>query len=216
MILKDVGLAALGRRLPSRKSNIFANEELSTIRMQYAVIGRHARLGEAAASPAMINIRKQYELYKDIVATPVGSDSPPPTIDGHTYPFGYKYPDRVKVEFLKFDRTAILSRLQADARGLSGSLQILLRAPFRISQGWRSATSLTVGTQQPFEEVREKLVKDQVAARRQVSQAGDRSRSGDSETAVEQRKAGRGGYRETVPRDKWVDYKTLAERPWTE
>ena len=35
----------------------------------------------------------------------------PAEINGHHFPFGYKFPDRVKVEFLKFQRAAVRARL---------------------------------------------------------------------------------------------------------
>ena len=135
MILKSVSLAALAAQTPVPEVEYLANEELSTIRMQYAMMDG-TRDWAKQPQPGDDQVRKQYELYKDIVATPIGSEAMPATIDGHTYPFGYKYPDRVKVEFLRFDRTAILSRFKPTREDYQEAYKYYSVALVRLSQGY--------------------------------------------------------------------------------
>ncbi len=61
--------------------------------------------GSDVPTPSAEAIAKQYSTYRGVL--PETAATEPPLIDGHTYPFAYKYPDRVKIEFLTFDRAAI-------------------------------------------------------------------------------------------------------------
>ena len=56
------------------------------------------KLPAGMPAPRKDEIDAQFAAYKDIL--PIASGKEPTEINGHTYPFAYKFPDRVKIEYL--------------------------------------------------------------------------------------------------------------------
>ncbi len=110
LIRKMTTLALASIPIPVPQLEFSANEELSAVRIQYVMIdGKKStyRVGAATVAttqPTDTDIQRQFDLYKDVIATPYPADTSiappqaatgqPPLIDGHHFPFGYKYPDR--------------------------------------------------------------------------------------------------------------------------
>lgn len=63
-------------------------------------------------APTAAEIETQFNLYKEVLPPEAGIT--PAEIQGHRYPFGYKYPDRVQVEFLTFNRKAARAIVEAN------------------------------------------------------------------------------------------------------
>ncbi len=208
MVWKEAILAAVGAQTPAPEIEYLANEELSTVRMKYVQIDGTDGWSKQP-QPTEEQIKKQFDLYKDIVATQPGTDALPPLIDSHTYPFGYKYPDRIKVEYLKFDHASVASRFQPTREDFQEAYKYYAAHP---SEFKTQSSTFTVGGTKSFDDVRDQLVKDQVAAR--VDKFLKRITDRVLETAKQpwnNAKPDEGGFREPLPQDKWVDYKALAQ-----
>jgi hypothetical protein len=221
MVFKDAILAAGGAQVPVPEVEFFANEDLSTVRMQYATIDGTTGW-KNAPQPTDDQIKKQFDLYKDVIPMLPEATTLPPVIDGHTFPFGYKYPDRVQVEYLKFDRAALTAKFPPTRDDYQDAYQYYAAHPdeFRKAQD----NSLTVGSagSQSFDDVRDKLVKNQIAGRidKFLKRVTDR--------VLETTKAvwtnvpiDATGFRAALPAAKWVDYPALiqelkANRDFTE
>jgi hypothetical protein len=211
MVFKDAILAAGGSQVPVPEVEYFANEELSTVRMQYATIDG-TRGWKNAAQPTEEQIKKQFELYKDVVATLPDATTLPPVIDGHTYPFGYKYPDRAQIEYLKFDRTAVAAKFPATRDDYQDAYKYYSTHPdeFRKSQD----NSMTVGSggSQSFDEVRDKLVRTQISTRvdkflkRVTDRVLETAKAPWTNVPIDST-----GFRETLPATKWVDYPGITQ-----
>lgn len=67
---------------------------------------------QQAAEPSDAQIQAHFNAYKGVVRTSIPAPGTPATLppadkEGHHYPFGYKYPDQVEVEYVVFDWAAI-------------------------------------------------------------------------------------------------------------
>ncbi len=211
MVLKDAILAAGSPQIPVPELEYFANEELSTVRLQYAIIDG-TQGWKNAAQPTAAEINKQFDLYKDTIATLPDATALPPVIDGHTYPFGYKYPDRVQIEYLKFDRAALLAKFPPTRQDYEEAYQYYSAHPDEFRKS--SDTSMTVGSagSQSFNDVRDRLVKNQIAARidKFLKRVTDRVlESGKGPWANVPIDAT--GFREAQPATKWIDYQATVQ-----
>lgn len=80
---------------------VFADRRASALQVSYFVLD--ANVAPLGATPSEDAIKKQFDAYKSVVASSITGIAPT-EINAHHYPFGYKYPDRVIVEYIKFDR----------------------------------------------------------------------------------------------------------------
>ena len=181
-------------------------------------------------APTEEQIKKQFELYKNVVATPQAATAEqaenlptPPTIDGHTYPFGYTYPDRVKVEYLRFDKSQLKTKFQATSEDYDAAYAYYTAHPdeFKNSGDETPAASSQPATStkpaastqpaiNPFTQVQAELVQRQVdlrvskllrkAADRALTLAADPWKNAESN----------GGFLNVIPQDKWADYQKIA------
>jgi len=148
-----------------------ANLDLSKIQIAYAAIDGAGGSGwEKSPAPTDEQIKKQFDLYKDVLPTPIPSKADennppptPPTIDGHTYPFGYKYPDRVKVEYLRFDKSQLAGLMKPDADDYDAAFTYFTQHPEQFKNAGDS-TDFMVSTRpasKSWDEVKTALVQKQ-------------------------------------------------------
>jgi hypothetical protein len=220
--LGQMGMEAVHVTVPELET--LADSSLSRVVVDYAVMD--ANLGwEGAAAPTPAAVEKQFNLYKDVV--PLAQQDPgsaPVMIDRHTYPFGYKYPDRVQVEWLKFDAAEIRAKFKATQEDYEQAYAYYKAHPseFKASAASRPATAPGAGTQaatqsgtqagvQSFEEVKDRLVNEQIRDRadklmrrmvdRSLGMAGEPWKSGNTDAQ---------GFHEPLDAGKWTSYETVA------
>jgi hypothetical protein len=174
---------------------------------------------EKSPEPTPEQITKQFGLYKDISPTPPpptaasNTESPPmpPTIEGHQYPFSYKYPDRVKVEYLRFDRGEVAKQFQPTEEDYDAAYRYYVDHPDEFVEVKAEATTqaATKPAVKPFSAVKEKLVQAQIDKRvsKKLGQVVDRART----LAAEPWKIPD----KQVPPEQWADYKAIAEEMGT-
>jgi hypothetical protein len=222
LMVRKLGMLRLGAvpvSIPQLEAA--ADSTLSKIVVDYALLDADK---PADTTPQPAAIEKQFALYKAV--EPLGSlesDAIPPTIDGHTYPFGYKYPDRVQVEWLKFDLKDIQSHFKATQEDYEQAYAYYKSHPAEFTRPATQPASQPASSQPatqtaasqagpiPFDQVRDQLVQQQVQDRgqrmmrrmvdRAVGMAGDPWKSDTTDTQ---------GFRDPLPTDKWADYNTIA------
>jgi len=69
----------------------------------------------------------------------------PPEINGHHFPFGYKFPDRVKVEYLKFERGAVRARVQPTEADVAAAFKEFKAKPYKFRTDPAAATAPATG-----------------------------------------------------------------------
>jgi len=69
----------------------------------------------------------------------------PAEVGGHHFPFGYKFPDRVKVEYLKFERAAVRSRLTPTDADVAAAFKEFKAKPFKFRPEMAAATAPGAG-----------------------------------------------------------------------
>jgi hypothetical protein len=69
----------------------------------------------------------------------------PAEMSGHHFPFGYKFPDRVKVEYLKFDRAAVRSRLTPTDADVAAAFKEFKARPYKFRPEMAAATAPAAG-----------------------------------------------------------------------
>jgi hypothetical protein len=179
---------------------------------------------EKSPEPTPEQIQKQFALYKDVsptVAPPPassGTEPPappvlPPTIEGHEYPFGYKYPDRVKVEYLRFDRAEIAKQFQPTEEDYDAAFTYYRDHPDEFTEVRPEVTTQPIGPAtkpappqvKPFSAVKEKLVQAQIDKRvsKKLNQVVDRART----LAADPWKIPD----KQIPPEQWADYKAVAQ-----
>lgn len=103
--LTDLAYGALRPSLPELKH--MAADTRSQVAVNYLTLD--ARAPTLVAPPLMpteADLQAQFAAYKD-VAPNLDPKAQPPLINGHRFPFAYKYPDRVQLEYLTFDRQVV-------------------------------------------------------------------------------------------------------------
>ncbi len=152
-------LARLPR--PSSEVELQADRVLRKVRVWYLTLDA-TRDWEQVADPTDAQIQAQFNNYKSIVRTSIPAADEPPRIPpdkaGHHFPFGYKYPDEVEVEYVVFDRAAIEKLVTAkdDAAQKQRDLTEAYDKVFSVDPAYKG---------KKWEDVKDELIKAQVAKR---------------------------------------------------
>jgi len=214
-------LMSMGPR-PITAYELRGDEDLRKVNLKFAAIDGTTGWVQASA-PAADQLGKQFDLYKHTVRMPMppaDAESPgpqPAAIDGHNYPFGYKYPDRVTVEYLKFDRAAIRALVKltpddeknaygyyrAHPQEFQTTTDPATAPATSTAPGTASAPASTQPTTRPWADVRKELLD------RQLDQRTDTAMTKMVQTAT-----GLAGdpwkNNPNVSKDKWASYQDVA------
>ena len=168
---RDLAQQAVSASLPEVE-HVAMNEQ-STVAAAYVALSAE-NPPESVHAPLSDAIAKQFEAYKDVPADEARRS--PKEIGGHRFPFGYKFPDRVKVEYLKFSWEAVRAQVVAKTDEEKAADQEAAMAyymdhlkEFTETPATAPATSSAPSTMpakvKSFAEVRAKLVDAQVNRR---------------------------------------------------
>lgn len=212
--LIDTSIASVPVSLPQLKH--MAADTRSTVQISYARLSAAKGLSTFLApgsndAPTEDAIRQQFENYRNVL---LEDGVQPPLVQGHRYPFGYKWPDRVQVEFIKFDRAAIRQNFTPTTDDMIEALKVYEANPerFRNLPLEPTATATSQPAIKPFAAVKQKLADEQIDARvtRLMKKMADSALSAAKEP-WNSAKSDEKGFRTTLPVDQWVSYKTIAE-----
>ena len=190
---------------PVAAIELSADAELKKVQVSFAAFDG-VQDWQKGVEPTDDQIKKQFDLYKGVLRTPIPEDPTslgpqPQEIAGHHYPFGYKYPDRVAVEYLLFNRAAVRALTKPSGADYDAAFAFYQEHP----QEFRNPASQpgVVTTQpaiKPWEEVQQELVNRQIDRRvddlikKMINAVFDRTRANVS-----------------LPRAQWVSYTQVAE-----
>jgi hypothetical protein len=191
---------------PVTAVELAGEQDLAKVQVSYATIDGTGNW-EQATAPTDEQIAKQFELYKDVVRAPRAGAAAPPVVNGHTYPFGYKYPDRVSVEYLVIERGALRAKIEPTREDYDEAYRYYREHPDEFKTPSAAGVLTTQPAGKSFDEVKEALVGRQVDARvaREMKRITDRllTQAGDPWRAVQEG--------EVVPAEKWPDLQKLAD-----
>ena len=190
----------------------FVSELGTSVKVRYARM-RATDTAGSMPTPGMAELQHLFAAYRTTLPWTADSPTRPPLINGHRYPFGYRYPDRVKIEFLKFNRDAVLAKLKPTLKDIQAAYAYYQanRDNFEITPPDTSTASATAAKPQykTFDQVRQKLLRRQLIKRvnqlfhRMLNQAGHIADKPWSTVDIN-------GYHHAIPQAQWVSYRTLA------
>jgi hypothetical protein len=217
-MIQQLRAFALNLPQPVAAVELLADQELTKVKVAYATFDATKDIKDASA-PGPEAMQKQFDLYKGVVRTPIPTNPNTPLpplpkeINGHHFPFGYKYPDRVKIEYLKFDYAKLRERMKPTQEDYDEAFRYYKENPkeFR-NEGQAAGTLMTQPATKSFDEVKNSLVDRQIDLRirklvdrmvdRVLAQVGDPWKKGEVDDK---------GFIKTLPQEKWVSYARLAE-----
>src|SRR5271170_1162836 len=119
-------------------------------------------LEQPPASSDQLN--KLFNDYKNVFPWNPSSTTPPPLIDGHRYPFGYRYPDRVKIQFIKFDRATARELFKPTLQDVQAAYAYYLahQDKFTAPPPTTDPGASTEPVEESFDQVKQELIEMQV------------------------------------------------------
>ncbi|HVX84640.1 MAG TPA: hypothetical protein VH253_07475 [Phycisphaerae bacterium] len=228
--LGGLAMAAVQVSVPELEQT--ADAFLSHVQFNYALLSDNGPL-DNLPEPSPGQIQKQFDLYKNTQPlAALDADAAPPTIDGHTYPFGYEYPNRVRVEWLKFDFATVRAHFQPTRDDVEQAYKYYKDHPDEFTapasqpdtqtatqpatqaatQAASAPASQPATALKSFDQVRDQLVNAQLddRARKLLHRMVDRAVAQAAEpwkTAMTTAQ----GFREPVPEKDWTSYEKIAD-----
>ncbi len=211
IIVQKLTNFAIGSLLPSEPELYYtAQQSMARVKVDYAVFDAN-KPSDKIGEPSAEQIQKHFDAYKNVLA----GQSP------DHFPFGYKYPDRVKIEYLTFTRRTVRASLKPTREDVIAASEFYRANLDRFTEeppaATQSATSKPADTQastQPrvktFEEVRTELIEAQMS-RRVDDLLRKLTREATTLAAEAYRSADGSGGNTTLPADKLVKYERITD-----
>jgi len=190
---------------------------------------RYVQLTTASAAkldwvPAPAAQEQQFADYKGVLPATAADSATPPLIAGHHYPFGYKYPDRIKLEVLTFDRALVRQSLKASTDDVIAARKEYKAHPEKYQSKPAATlpdtkagpathpTTEPAPTTRPFDEVRADILKEILDGKtdqkmHQLTEAANNALKATWDTFQSQMDT-KGFY--NVPPEKWPSYEAVA------
>jgi hypothetical protein len=217
-MIQQLRAFALNLPQPVSAVELLADEQLTKVKVAYATLDAAKDIKDGAV-PGADALQKQFDTYKGVVRTPVPSNPSAPLpplpkeINGHRFPFGYKYPDRVKVEYLKFDYAKIRERIKPTQEDYDEAFRNYKENPAKFrTEAPSTGVLATQPAMKTFDEVKDSLVDSQIdlRVRKLIDRMVDRvlAQTGDpwKKAQVDEK-----GFMVTLPQDSWVSYAKMAD-----
>ncbi len=189
----------------------FVSELGTSVKVRYARM-RASDTADSVPTPGAAELQRLFAAYRTTLPWTAGSPQPP-LINGHRYPFGYRYPDRVKIEFLKFNRDAVLAKLKPTIKDIQAAYAYYQSHldDYEITPP-NTSTAPAIAPKpkyKTFDQVRQKLIRRQLIKR--VNQKFQHMLNHASHMADKPwSTVNINGYHQAVPPSQWVSYSTLA------
>ncbi len=156
-----------GAAQPSRPQVLhFMSRLFSTVKVVYVRL-RAVNAVDHVPVPSQGALTRLYQAYCHVFPWAPGSSAPPPLINGHRYPFGFRFPDRVKIEFIKLDRAQVRKTMRPTVADVQAAYHYYLRHPsrFTISATGPATTHPAAPELESWNQVKEKLVEMEINRR---------------------------------------------------
>ncbi|MEI8197729.1 MAG: hypothetical protein WCI73_17685, partial [Phycisphaerae bacterium] len=213
--LTDLAYGALRPSLPELRH--MAADARSQVSVRYLVLDASTpTLVAPHVLPTPAELQAQFDAYKD-VAPIIDPKVQYPLINGHRFPFAYKFPDRVQIEYLAFDRKTVRDQVSATltkaqlAEDTAKAFQDYKADPSKFTAEPPSTTApATQPNIKPFEEVVGALRDKELNTRTEklLRQMADEAAKMAGEPW---NKMQDDGFRVPQPKTNWVSYDKVAE-----
>ncbi|MGC9259585.1 MAG: hypothetical protein ACP5I8_05815 [Phycisphaerae bacterium] len=201
-----------GAGMPSSPQLAHFISELGTsVQLRYVRMEASDTAG-SMPPPTAAQLQNLFNTYQSTLPWNSTSPTPPPLINGHRYPFGYRYPDRVKIEFLKFDRATALAKLKPTIRDIQAAYAYYQahRQDYEITPNTKNAPAKNAKpVYKTFDQVRQELIRRQLIKRvnllfhRMLNRARHIANKPWSTVDVD-------GYHKAIKTSQWVSFQKLA------
>ena len=201
-----------GAALPSRPQVLhFMSRLFSTVKVAYVRLRAVDGVNHVPA-PSPAALTSLYNAYRDVFPWTAGSSALPPLINGHRYPFGFRFPDRVKIEFIKLDRAQVRKNMRPTVADVQAAYHYYQRhrLRFTVTPASPATTKPAASRVEPWSQVKGRLVEMEINRRIDVlfRHMTDIIMHLTSKPWV----AGLTDYDRRLSRDKWVSYRSVALR----
>ncbi len=174
---------------------------------------RASATADAMPAPSAGLLRKLFTKYRTLLQWDAESGTQPPLVNGRRYPFGFRYPDRVKMEFLKFDEAKVRAGMKVTFADIQAAYRYYEahRADFAVTPSTQAAGSAAATTFKPFSQVKTELIRRQqdkqiqLLFRRMTEYARRITSKVWTHPEID-------GYYTPEPANKWVSYRSLAAK----
>lgn len=200
-----------GAALPSRPQVLhFMSRLFSSVKVVYVRLNAVDGVDHVPA-PSKGLLTKLFAAYRNVLPWTAGSSVPPPLINGHHYPFGYRFPDRVKIEFIKLDRAQVRKGMRPTVADVQAAYHYYLRHRSDFTSGGGSATTKSaVPAVKPWSQVKAHLVEMQI--NRRIDVLFRHITDMILHLTAKPWKPGTTDYDQRLAPTKWVSYRLVAAR----
>ncbi len=202
---------AYGATLPSEPQLLHYISELSSkVRIDYVRLSA-AHIAASQPAPSAAMLAHLFTTYRGVLPWNPNQSREPPRIDGHHYPFGYRYPNRVKLEFMKFDRAAVRATMQPTLEDVQTAYRYYKahRNKFVIKPQKTTTTAPAHPQYKTFEQVKNILIRRQLD--RHIDILFHRMTDWTlHQTAKVWKKPDISGFYTPLPRSRWLSYHRLS------
>ncbi len=167
----------------------------------------------AMPAPSAALLQTLFTRYRTVLPWDPASPATPPTVAGHQYPFGYRYPDRVKIEFIKFDSAKVRAGMKVTFADVQAAYRYYQshRDEFAIDQPASANGKSTPTVYKPFAAVKAQLIRQQqdkriqLLFRRMTEYAARQTGNAWVHPEID-------GFYARIKAAKWVSYKLIAAK----
>jgi len=199
---------------PSRPQVLHYVTRITTnLQMQYVKLSARQWIKTHTIQPSPVLMSLLYDRYKSVLPWNPLRSAKPSEIAGARYPFGFRYPNRVKLEFIKFSAAAVAKTMHPSLDDVSEAYTYYRthRSEFDISPA-----QTVKGVKQPakyesFNSVKARLVRAQID--KKIQALFMRMTSAANHMANHPWKAfDATGYHKRIKVGRWVHYSTIADK----
>jgi hypothetical protein len=199
---------------PSRPQVLHYVTRITTsLQVQYVKLTAREWLKHHHVQPSPALMQMLYHRYKSVLPWNPNRTAKPPNIASARFPFGFRYPDRVKLEYLKFNAAAVARTMHPDLADVSAAYAYYQahKSDFEITPAKTVKGKKTPARYEPFKAVKAHLVQEQIEKKIQAMFA--RMASMANHLANRPWKAfDASGYRKRVAPADWVQYGVIADK----
>lgn len=211
------GMAALALQniSPSKPQFLHYVTRLTTsLTVQYVRLSAAAQATAHPSTPSAALLETLFNRYKSVLPWNSAAARRPPLIAGTRFPFGFKYPDRVKLEFIKFNAVALASTMHPTLVDVSDAYKYYQshKTDFQIAPAKKvKGKIITPARYRTFDEVKTGLVRQQI--QKKIQALFSRMAAAGNHLANKPWTVFNAtGYYRRVAAAKWVTYQAIAAK----
>ncbi len=196
---------------PSRPQVLHYVTRITTsLQMQYVRLSAREWTKHHPIEPTPVLTKLLFNRYKSVLPWNPLKSAKPPMIDGARYPFGFRFPNRVRLEFIKFSAADLAKTMHPSLNDVSAAYTYYKthKSDFEIAPAKTVKGVKKPAKYQSFDSVKAELVRDQID--KKIQALFVRMASAANHMANRPWKAfDATGFRKRIAATKWVHYSTI-------